>query len=181
MPLNSGKFVLDTDASANSIGAVLSRIQGGQKKVIAYASRGLDKREMNYCVTRKELLAVEYFLKYFRQYILGTSFTIRTDHAPLTWLRKTPDPIGQQARWLDIMEEFEFGIEHRPGKNHENADTLSRMPCPQQNCAIQVSKESDKDKAVDWSQKETIKAQFNDEDIATVRKWFEEDKKTDVE
>ena len=132
MPTDTGRFVLDTDASDESIGAVLSQIQDGEEKVIAYASRKLDKREKNYCVTRKELLAVVHFLKYFRQYLLGAVFTIRTDHAPLTWLRKTPDPIGQQARWLEIMEEFDFNIEHRPGKGHGNADAVSRMPDNQQ-------------------------------------------------
>jgi len=54
MPTDTGRFVLDTDASDESIGAVLSQIQDGEEKVIAYASRKLDKREKNYCVTRKE-------------------------------------------------------------------------------------------------------------------------------
>ena len=106
MPDDSGEFVLDTDASDQSIGAVLSQIQGGTEKVIAYASRSLDKREINYCITRKELLAIVFSLKYFKQYLMGRHFKIRTDHAPLTLLRRTPDPIGQQARWLEIMEEF---------------------------------------------------------------------------
>src|SRR6218665_2361770 len=50
-----------------------------------------------YCVTGKELLAVVYFTKYYRQYLLGKQFTLRTDHAALRWLQKTPEPIGQQA------------------------------------------------------------------------------------
>jgi len=65
-------------------------MQDGFEKVIAYASRTLDKREANYCVTRKELLAIVYSVKYFKQYLLGRDFKIRTDHAPLTWLRHTP-------------------------------------------------------------------------------------------
>ena len=69
------------------------------------------------------------------RYLIGRKFKVRTDHAPLTWLRKTPDPIGQQARWLELMEEYDFVVEHRPGKQHVNADALSRRPCPQKNCA----------------------------------------------
>ena len=46
-----------------------------------------------------------------------------------------PDPIGQQARWLELMEEYSFAIEHRPGKKHANADALSRKPCRQ--CTIE--------------------------------------------
>ena len=64
-----------------------------------------------------------------KQYLLGRQFVVRTDHAALSWLRKTPDPIGQQARWLEQIEEYTFRIEHRPGERHRNADALSRHPC----------------------------------------------------
>jgi RNase H-like domain found in reverse transcriptase/Reverse transcriptase (RNA-dependent DNA polymerase)/Zinc knuckle len=138
MPTDHDDFILDTDASDFAIGAVLSQKQNGEERVIAYASRSLDKREKNYCVTRRELLAVVYFLKYFKQYLLGRDFKIRTDHAALTWLKRTPDPIGQQARWLEQMEEFDFVIEHRPGVRHGNADGLSRRPCPKEECACNV-------------------------------------------
>ena len=64
-PLIEGsKFILDTDASNLAIGAVLSQVQDGEEKVIAYGSRTLHKPEINYCVTRKELLAVVYFVKH---------------------------------------------------------------------------------------------------------------------
>ena len=104
--------------------------------MIAYASRALSRSEENYCTTRKELLAVVYFLKYFKQYLLGRKFVVRTDHAPLTWLRKTPDPIGQQARWLEQLEEFDFEVMHRPGAKHNNADALSRRPCRNKCCKL---------------------------------------------
>lgn len=135
MPNDVDMFILDTDACDQTIGAVLSQVQDGVERVIAYASRSLDKREMNYCITRKELLAIVYSLKYFKQYLMGRAFKIRTDHAPLTWLRHTPDPVGQQARWLEIMEEFDFQVEHRPGVRHGNADALSRRPCHVKSCA----------------------------------------------
>jgi len=103
--------------------------------VIAYTSRRLDRQETNYCVTRKELLAVVHFMKYFRQYLLGRAFVVRTDCSALTWLRRTPDPVGQQARWLEMMEEYQFNIEHRSGVHHANADALSRHPCKRLDCA----------------------------------------------
>ena len=134
MPNDSGEFVLDTDACDRAIGAVLSQIQDGEERVIAYAGRALDKREINYCVTRKELLSIIYSLRYFKQYLMGRHFRIRTDHAPLTWLRRTPEPVGQQARWLEVMEEYDFSVEHRPGIRHTNADALSRHPCSVKTC-----------------------------------------------
>ena len=134
MPTDGDEFVLDTDASDSAIGAVLSQRQDGVERVVAYASKSLCKREQNYCVTRKELLAVVHFLKYFKQYLLGRRFRIRTDHAALTWLRQTPDPIGQQARWLEQMEEFDFSVEHRAGTSHGNADAMSRHPCSRREC-----------------------------------------------
>ena len=134
MPTDNDEFILDTDASDYAIGAVLSQRQNGIERVVAYASRALDRRERNYCVTRKELLAVVNFFKVFKQYLLGRHFRVRTDHAALSWLKRTPEPIGQQARWLEQMEEFDYVIEHRPGKSHGNADALSRIMCPKHDC-----------------------------------------------
>jgi hypothetical protein len=134
MPDETGQFILDTDASDLSIGAVLSQVQGGDERVIAYASRKLSSPERNYCVTRRELLAIVYFLKYFRHYLLGRKFLVRTDHSALQWLRKTREPIGQQARWIGFIEEFDFDILHRPGTRHGNADAMSRKPCRKDCC-----------------------------------------------
>ena len=80
-PLNDGgMFVLDVDASDVGIGGVLHQVQGGRERVIAYASRALNKAESNYCITEKELLAVRFFVEYFRQYLLGRRFLVRSDH-----------------------------------------------------------------------------------------------------
>jgi len=142
MPTDDGEFILDTDASGHAIGAVLSQVQDGVERVVAYASRTLDRREQNYCVTRRELLAVVHFIRYFKQYLLGRSFTVRTDHAALSWLRRTPDPIGQQARWLEIMEEYDFSVLHRSGSSHKNADAMSRMPCGGKGCVCNLVDDS---------------------------------------
>ena len=105
---------------------------------MAYASRKLSKCETNYCVTRKELLAVVYFVKYFKHYLQGKKFTVRTDHAALQWLRKILEPVGQQARWIGFLEEFQYDIVHRRGSLHLNADALSKRPC-RSGCCIATS------------------------------------------
>jgi len=129
LPDDTGVFYLDTDASDKSIGAVLSQMQDGQEKVIAYAGRALNKNELNYCAFRKELLAVVYFTKHFKQYLLSRFFYLRSDNSALQWLRRTPEPLGQNARWLQQLEEFSFHLSHRKGTSHANADALSRHPC----------------------------------------------------
>ena len=125
-------FILDTDASDTGLGGVLSQAQDdGSECVVAYASRVLTRPERRYCVTRRELLAVVTFTRHFRPYLLGRSFTIRTDHGSLTWLSNMKDPEGQLARWLEQLQEFNFTIVHRAGRKHSNADALSRRPCTQ--------------------------------------------------
>lgn len=101
--VNGGMCILDTDASNDSIGAVLSQIQNRKEKVIAYASRTFTSAENNYCVTRKELLALLYFVKHIKQYILGREFLLRTDHGSLVWLHKFKEPDGQIARWIQQL------------------------------------------------------------------------------
>lgn len=128
-PTREGKFVLDTDASDHGIGAVLSQFQDGMERPIAFASRTLSKSERNYCVTRRELLAIVEFVKQHRHYLQGTRFCIRTDHAPLRSVIKAKDPEGQLARWIEFLSTFDFEIQYRPGQRHQNADALSRRPC----------------------------------------------------
>ena len=82
-PLERGQFILDTDASLKTIGAILSQIHEGKEHVIAYGSRTLSPTERNYCVTDRELQAVLYFTKYYRYYLKRNTFTVRTDHQAL--------------------------------------------------------------------------------------------------
>jgi len=182
MPNDADPFLLDTDACDVSIGAVLSQVQNGVERVIAYASRSLSKPERNYCVTRKELLAIVCYTKTFRQYLLGRQFVIRTDHSALQWLRTTPEPIGQQARWCEILKEFDFQIVHRLGRLHGNADAMSRRPCRQcgndgeNKVAVRLRainfrtiEESDR-----WSSKEIAETTEKDIELATFVKWLQE-------
>ncbi len=57
--------------------------------------------------------------------------TAGTDHNSLRWLHSFRDPEGQVARWLELLAEYNFIVIHRPGPQHANADTLSRIPCRQ--------------------------------------------------
>ncbi|GFV78978.1 hypothetical protein TNCV_4347371 [Trichonephila clavipes] len=124
-------FILDTDASNESVGAVLSQEIDGQERVVAYWSKCLSKPERNYCVTRKELLAIVKAIEHFHHYLYGQKFLLRTDHASLTWLMNFRNTEGQVARWIQRLNEYYFDIRHRKGSSHGNADALSRRPCPE--------------------------------------------------
>ena len=131
-PRTEGQFILDTDASNEGIGAVLSQVQDGEEKVITFGSKTLTKTEKNYCITRKELLAVVHFVQQFKHFLLGRRFLVRTDNSAVRyWTQihsETYDPQGQTARWMVKLAMFDFEIKHRPGKQHSNADGVSRRP-----------------------------------------------------
>ena len=142
-PLNdAGQFILDVDASDVGIGGILHQVQNGRERVIAYASRALNKAEKNYCITEKELLAVRYFVEYFRQYLLGRRFTVRTDHQALVWLYRLKEPSGKVARWIEILSHYDFAIAYRPGHKQGHCDALSRCENPHEcECSEQDTNE----------------------------------------
>jgi hypothetical protein len=128
MPIPNGMFVLDTDASGDTIGAELSQVQEGVERPIAYGRLSLGKDQRKYCTTRKELLSVVSFTCMYRHYLQGRRFIVRTDHHSLIWLLNFKSPRDQLARWLEELSQYNMEIQHRPGRNHANADALSRLP-----------------------------------------------------
>jgi len=72
-------------------------------------------------------LAVVYFTKYFKHYLLGRVFKLRTDHGSLTWLNNFRESDGKIHRWIQQLSQFHLKIEHRPGIRHGNADAMSRL------------------------------------------------------
>ena len=140
-PVDDGLYILDTDASGHAIGAVLSQRQreanGDEvERVIAYGSRRMHAREMNYCIRRKEMLAMVDFVKYFRSYLYGKKVLLRTDHASLQYIRTMKEPTEQMYRWIGTLENVlqQYDIEVRKGTHHDNADGLSRMGCEGKTC-----------------------------------------------
>ena len=115
-------FTLCTDASSRGLGAVLE--QNGH--AVAYYSRSLKSAEKNYSVVEQECLAIVEALKRFRHYLLGRRFQILTDHKPLEWLANQKS-IGRLWRWAVILQEYDFIVKYRQGKENNNADALSRI------------------------------------------------------
>jgi len=97
MPINSGEYVLYTDANNYSMGCVLQQWQG-ELKVIGYASKAFSQTEQRYCTTRREPAAVMFGLKYYRHFLLGFPFVLGSDHAALTHLLRMPNPVAPSVR-----------------------------------------------------------------------------------
>jgi hypothetical protein len=123
----SKEFILTTDASNTGLGAVLSQGPLGKDLPVAYASRSLNKSEVNYSTSEKELLAIVWATRYFRPYLYGRHFQIVTDHKPLTWVMNVKDPGSRLLRWRIHLEEFDYAITYKRGSQNSNADALSRI------------------------------------------------------
>ncbi|XP_063911941.1 uncharacterized protein LOC135128792 [Zophobas morio] len=123
----SKPFNLTTDASGTGIGAILSQQTKTGDQPIAYASRSLNKAELNYSTTDKELLAIVWSVQHFRPYLYGREFNILSDHKPLVWLFNVKDPGSRLMRWRLKLEEYKYKIIYKSGKTNQNADALSRM------------------------------------------------------
>src|SRR2546421_7308797 len=92
-------FVLYTDAFRTGIGAVLSQMNE-RERVIAYASRSLNKAETNYGITDQECLVIVWAVKYFEQYLGLLPFKVVTDYSALKFLQTAEMPTGRRAKWI---------------------------------------------------------------------------------
>ena len=104
--------------------------------MICYWSRQLQKEEHKYSTIEREALAAVTAVKEFYPYLYGFSFKLITDHNPLTSLKGLKDVGGRLTRWMIFLQQFDFEVEYRPGKNHENADAMSRIPSTEQVMAV---------------------------------------------
>ncbi len=117
-------FTVCTDASKQGLGAVLMQDKG----VIAYASRKLKPHEELYATHDLELAAIVLALKIWRHYLVGRSFTLKSDHQSLQYLFTQRDLNARQRRWSEFLIEYDFGISYIKGKENVVVDALSRRP-----------------------------------------------------
>jgi transposase InsO family protein len=148
-PTPEGQYILDTDASQFALGAVLTQIQKDEngedvERVIAYYSKIFNDAEQRYCARRREMLAIKKATQHFEVYLRGPRFIIRTDHASLQYIKTLTTMNDQMYRWVLDLEVFDYVIQIRAGKDHVNADTLSRIPCAGKICICRQVEEFEK-------------------------------------
>lgn len=123
---------LHTDASDRGLGAVLLQVdREGNEFPIAYYSKKLLPRQTRYSVSEKECLALVEAIRHFESYLLGGTFEVITDHKALLALPRTTSGGAKITRWALALQPFRFTIKHKPGKQHLDADALSRQPEPE--------------------------------------------------
>ncbi|KAF4137454.1 RNase H-like domain found in reverse transcriptase [Phytophthora infestans] len=115
-------FTLTTDASKIGLGAVLSQDYGHGDQPIAFASKTNNPAVAQYSVTELECLAVVWAVKRFRPHLYGRKFTVVTDHVALRWLLTAKDLAGRLYRWALALQEYDFDVEYRPGRENSVAD-----------------------------------------------------------
>lgn len=115
-------FEVIVDACGQGVGGILRQ----EGHPIAYESRQLRVHEKNYPTHDLELLAVVHALKKWRHYLLSQVFELVTDHKSLKWIFTQPELNMRQRRWVEFLQEFNFEIKFRPGKENQAADALSR-------------------------------------------------------
>ena len=115
------------DASNIAVGGVLSQDQpDGTIHPVAYFSTTLNKSQQNWSAHSKEAYALLVAVRTWHVYLAGTSFVLQSDHNPLVHIRSMKDPRGKFARLISELEEHDYSVCYKPGKQHTKADALSR-------------------------------------------------------
>ena len=117
-----------TDASGWAVAGIITNIGTDGERVVAFTSRSLTPREAGYSTIEREYLALVFSLQKFRCYLLGNPFSLMIDHCPLLCLNSATNGNPRILRWFMMISEYQFKVFYKPGKEHKNADGLSRMP-----------------------------------------------------
>jgi transposase InsO family protein len=121
--------IVETDASGFAVGAVLFQIDAdGSCRPVAFTSRKMNSAERNYPTHEQELLAVVHALKTWRYYLDGSHFIVYTDHDTLRHFPTQPKLTRRQARWMELLQEYDFDFKYKRGADNIVSDALSRRP-----------------------------------------------------
>ena len=129
----SKELILSVDSSSFGVGAILSQIENGEERPIAFESATLNQSQRNYSQLDKEALAIIFGVKKFHKYLWGRKFTIFSDHLPLKTIfgeqKKIPVMASSRLiRWATTLSAYNYSLVHKKGTLIPHADVLSRLP-----------------------------------------------------
>ena len=108
-------------------GSVLTQVQEGLERVIAYASHASTGVERRYSQTEREALGLVWGCERFHLYLYGMEFTLLTGHKPLETIYSTSSRNSARIeRWVLRLQPYKFRVQYVPGKQNI-ADSLSRL------------------------------------------------------
>ena len=120
-------FTLTTDASDVACGAILMQeTKGGQKRIVAVASRTFSITEQNWSTTEREAYAIKWGIAKFDYFLRNRPFVIFTDHRSLTYLDQREFNNAKIRRWQEEISPYRFVLEYLEGESNIWADMLSR-------------------------------------------------------
>ena len=126
-PQTNQDFLVEVDASMNSVGGVLSQRQAdGEVHPVAYFSTALKDNQKDLSPYTLEAYALVLATRHWNTYLMGNPFVVFSDHNPLVYLKTKKNPKGVIARWITELEGYDFSVEYVKGKSNVKADALSR-------------------------------------------------------
>ena len=149
------EFMLETNASLQGLGAVLSQQdETGTLHVIAYASQSLHPSERsmhNYSSAKLELLVLKWAVTdIFHNYLLGSWFHAYMDNSPLAYIRESK--LGtSQIWWLSKLALFAFPINYQTGRSYKAADVWSRHSHTEEETKIERGSDCNEVKVISYS------------------------------
>jgi hypothetical protein len=154
------EFVLTTDASLVSVGAILQQNFGEGVQPVAYASRKFNPTECRYSAYERELLAIVWAIGLWRPYLDSGHFIVQSDHSSLRHLPNQASTNRRVWKWISVMQSYDCTIEHIPGKTNP-ADGLSRRHWDEERDVADVARDQD-DQLVELLR---VREDASDEDI----------------
>ena len=123
-------FLLETDASKEGLGAVLSQKQGdGHYHPVTFGSHSLTPLEKNYHSSKLEFLALKWsIMEHFKEYLAYSLFMVQTDNNPLTYVLMMPNLEATGHQWVSTLASFQFKLEYQKGADNGTTDALSWVP-----------------------------------------------------
>jgi hypothetical protein len=121
-------FHVTIDVSGFCLGAILwQEYEPRLENMMYYASKQMSLAERKYSAMERKALGIIYACMKYRHYLLGYKTIFHTDHDALKHLVNKLDLSGRIARWIILLQEFNYEVQVKPGKSNSNADYFSRM------------------------------------------------------